>query len=208
MPQQEDTFTANDLQMSDSKHVQSIAADIQAESSPGPSAAELNRPLEKNRPDPEKNLHEKLSAKEPQAMPCEPARTRELANDWHDLIKRCNMTGLELQLAKHCALQSQDKDDRQIVFNLLIEAVHMHLLNDKIHQRIVEQLQELLGMTVVLNISQCQAQNELLTPQRREKLEAEARQQDAVDSILNDPKVALITDAYDAKVIEKTIKPV
>jgi DNA polymerase-3 subunit gamma/tau len=141
------------------------------------------------------------------AAPCETDLTDELANDWYDLINRCNMNGLERQLARHCALESRNEENQQIIFNLLIEAVHMHLLSDKMQQRILGHLQKLLGQPVILNIRQCHTQNKLHTPQLREILETEARQQEAVDSILNDPRVGLLIDAFDAKVIEKTIRP-
>ncbi len=191
LPQADEAFIAYESQCSDTAPEDETKAQ---------QPASLSEPV----------MQEKFAISEPLS---DPVSTRtynsaQLAAEWHELIASCKMTGLELQLARHCALKSRDDKNQHIVFNLLIESVHMHLLNDKMQQRMREHLQEQLGQPVKLKIGQCHEHNdELLTPQRRDKLEAEARQQEAVDAIYNDSRAALLIEAFDATIIEKSIKP-
>jgi len=143
-------------------------------------------------------------------LPCVKEDGSALADYWHDLINRSEVKGLEQQLAKHCALINKTQQNGQYLFQLLLESVHKHLLNDKILNRLIEALQQVLGDTLRLDIKECQVQPEeqLLTPRRREIHEAEVLQQQAVESIIADPKVKMLVEAFGAKVREETIKPI
>lgn len=171
---------------------------------------------------PSAEIQEPLADKEPSAnvvplfkndqqkVPCEKEDTGELADIWHDLIKRSGLVGLEQQLAKHCALVNKTEQNGEQVFELLLESVHKHLLNDKINTRLLKTLQNLLAVPIKLNISECQVQAEkkLDTPRRREIHDAEVLQQQAVESIETDPKVQMIVNAFAAKIRTESIKPI
>ncbi|MCK5663069.1 MAG: hypothetical protein KAI17_06260 [Thiotrichaceae bacterium] len=93
---------------------------------------------------------------------------------------------------------------------MLLESVHKHLLNDKIYARLFDTLNKSSDLPLKLNITQCQVQaaKELDTPRRREIHEAEVLQQQAVESIVTDPKVQMIVNAFAAKVRIESIKPI
>ena len=141
-------------------------------------------------------------------IPCE--QVGELADFWHDLIQSSEIKGLEQQLAKHCALIHKTEQSDELSFELLLESVHKHLLNDKILNRLIESLETVLGKKLNLNIKECQfkAEEQLQTPRRREIHEAEVLQQQAVESIAADPKIRLMMEAFGATVREETIKPI
>jgi len=142
-------------------------------------------------------------------IPCEGTKTDELANYWYDLIERAQVTGLVQQLAKHSALVNKETNGNRYVFELLLESVHKHLLNDKIKTRLLEALQTVLGTELKLDIKECclKAEEQLKTPRRREIQAAEILQQEAVKSIYADPKVELIVKAFSAVIRDETIKP-
>ncbi|RKZ97086.1 MAG: DNA polymerase III subunit gamma/tau [Gammaproteobacteria bacterium] len=142
--------------------------------------------------------------------PCVKEDAGELADYWHDLINRSKLNGLEQQLAKHCALVNKTEQNGEQIFELLLESVHKHLLNDKIYTRFFDTLQKLSDLPLKLNIIECQAkaEKELDTPRRREIHEAEVLQQQAVESIVTDPKVQMIVNAFAAKIRTESIKPI
>ena len=143
-------------------------------------------------------------------LPCKKPNGSEFADYWHELVNRTEVTGLEQQLGKHCALVNKSEQNGVQVFELLLESVHKHLCSDKIKNRLVEALQQMLGLTIKLDIKECQIkpEDQLHTPRRREILQAELLQQQAVESISSDPKVKMLVDAFTATVREETIKPV
>lgn len=136
--------------------------------------------------------------------------SEELSDYWHDLINGSKLDGLEQQLAKHCALVNKTEHNGEQLFELLLESVHKHLLNDKIYNRLSDSLRKLQGVPLKLHIKECQVQAEtqLDTPRRREIHEAEVLQQQAVESILTDPKVQMIVNAFSARVNTDSIKPI
>ncbi|MCU7837470.1 MAG: DNA polymerase III subunit gamma/tau [gamma proteobacterium symbiont of Taylorina sp.] len=143
------------------------------------------------------------------AMPICDKNSDELAPYWSDLIERSQLDGLAQQLAKHCALISQSEQDNRQTFELLLESVHKHLLNDKMKNRLQEAIQKSLGSPVKIEIKECQlkVEEQLQTPRRREIQEAEILQQEAVKSILSDPNIDLLLSSFSAIVHEETIKP-
>jgi len=140
---------------------------------------------------------------------CDENKSQELDTYWYDLIERSQVSGLVQQLAKHCALIQQTENEQGLLFDLLLESVHKHLLSDKMKLRLQSALSETLASQVKLEINECQvnAQQQLQTPRRREIQEAEILQQEAVKSIMNDEKLALLVNSFSAVIREKTIKP-
>ncbi len=143
-------------------------------------------------------------------IPCNQFEGNELADYWHELINGSELKGLEQQLAKHCELVNKYEQENSQVFELLLDSAHKHLLNDKIKDRLVHVLQNLLNCSFKLDIKECQVRPEeqLNTPRRREIHEAKVLQEQAVKSIYSDPKVQMIVNSFSAKVREETIKPI
>ncbi len=160
-----------------------------------------------SRPSSEKNI--KLEQIPAPNVPCMDEKSSDLAVYWYDLIERSQVDGLVQQLAKHCALVRQSEQENIQVFELLLESVHKHLLNDKMKKRLQEALYETLGAEIRLDIKECQLQKseQLQTPRRREIQEAEMLQQDAIKSIYADEKVDMLLTAFSAQIREETIKP-
>ena len=142
-------------------------------------------------------------------IPCQKPSDTELTEFWCDLIKRSGIRGFEQQLAKHCALVEKTEQDKQLVFELLLESVHQHLLNDKIKKRLQEVFQTVLAQPLLLRFRECQLSLEetLQTPRRKEIFEAEVLQKDAVESIYTDQKLQMLVRAFDASIREESIKP-
>ena len=142
-------------------------------------------------------------------IPCQKPGDTELTEFWCELIKRSGIQGFEQQLAKHCALVEKTEQDKQLVFELLLESVHQHLLNDKIKNRLQETFQAVLAQPLLLRFRECQLSPEetLQTPRRKEILEAEALQKEAVKSIYADQKLQMLVRAFDATIREESIKP-
>ncbi len=141
--------------------------------------------------------------------PCQKADNTELTEFWCDLINRSGIRGFEQQLAKHCALIEKTEQDKQLVFELLLESVHQHLLNDKIKNRLQEAFQTILAQPLLLRFRECQLSPDetLQTPRRKELLEAEALQKEAVESIYADQKLQMLVRTFDATIREESIKP-
>ncbi len=142
-------------------------------------------------------------------IPCQKPDDTELTEFWCDLINRSGIQGFEQQLAKHCALVEKTEQDKQLVFELLLESVHQHLLNDKIKNRLQEAFQTVLAQPLLLRFRECQLSPEetLQTPRRKEILEAEALQKEAVESIYSDQKLQMLVRVFDATIREESIKP-
>ncbi len=142
-------------------------------------------------------------------IPCQKPDDTELTEFWCDLINRSGIQGFEQQLAKHCALVEKTEQDKQLVFELLLESVHQHLLNDKIKNRLQEAFQTVLAQPLLLRFRECQLSPEetLQTPRRKEILEAEALQKEAVESIYADQKLQTLVRTFDATIREESIKP-
>jgi len=140
---------------------------------------------------------------------CDESKSQQLDSFWYDLIERSQVNGLVQQLAKHCALIQRSEDESGQIFELLLESVHKHLLNDKMRTRLQTALCETLDSPVKLSIKECQlkAEQQLQTPRRREIQEAEILQQEAVKSIKSDEKLNLLVNSLSAIIREETIKP-
>jgi DNA polymerase-3 subunit gamma/tau len=143
-------------------------------------------------------------------VPCNDQDGNELSDYWHDLINRSELNGLEQQLAKHSALVTKSEKNGEYFFELLLDSVHKHLHNDKIKNRLVSELQGLIGCTVKLDIKECQVSPKKLldTPRRREIHDAKILQEQAVESIYADTKVQMIVNSFAAKIRNESIKPI
>jgi DNA polymerase-3 subunit gamma/tau len=145
-----------------------------------------------------------------QVIPCEPSDSTGLADYWHELINTSALNGLEQQLAKHSAMVNKNIQDGEQLFELLLDSMYKHLLSDKIKTRMIDTLQPLFTIPLKITIKECQVppNEQQNTPRRREIYEAEVLQQQAVESINDDPKVQMIVNAFNAKVRKESIKPI
>lgn len=125
-----------------------------------------------------------------------------LANEpWVTFIDRLGLTGLTQNLAMQAVVQKVD--GQHLVF--VMDARHYDLLNQNHRQRIVQALETVLGAP--LNVEFIVGEAEWESPARyRRRLQAE-RQAQAVAEIKADPHVAALVQAFDAVVLEDTIKP-
>ena len=112
-------------------------------------------------------------------------------------------------MAKHCALSNKIQQNGELFFELFLQTVHKHLLNDKIKSRLINTLQQALNRPLKLSIADSQIRPEKLdTPRQREIHDAQILQQQAEESIMNNPGVKMIVNAFSAKVHRETIKPI
>ncbi|WP_198265775.1 DNA polymerase III subunit gamma/tau [sulfur-oxidizing endosymbiont of Gigantopelta aegis] len=176
---------------------------------------DVNNDTLKDKVNPETQIYqdvnsEKNAVKTEQKIPCEQPNTTGLADYWHDLINRSELNGLEQQLAKHSAMVNKSIVEGEQIFELLLDSMHKHLLNDKIKTRLLDILQPLFSIPLKIIIKECEipVHEQQNTPRRREIYEAEVLQQEAVESIMDDPKVQLIVNAFNAKVRKESIKPI
>src|SRR5690606_34293290 len=125
-----------------------------------------------------------------------------LANEaWVTFIDRLGLTGLTQNLAMQAVLQKVD--GQHLVF--VMDARHYDLLNQNHRQRIIQALETVLGAQ--LNVEFVIGEAEWESPARyRRRLQAE-RQAQAVAEIKADPHVAALVQAFDATVLEESIKP-
>jgi len=134
----------------------------------------------------------------------------ELADYWHQQIRESALTGLEQQLAKHCALINRSKKQDILKFDLILEPIHKHLLTDKTQQRLLEGLQSLLNTTIKLNFKYIQPKikdnTTLDTPRRRELYEEKVKQEQAVKSIMTDKKLQILVNTFAATIHKESIK--
>lgn len=125
-----------------------------------------------------------------------------LANEpWVTFIDRLGLTGLTQNLAMQAVLQ--EVEGSHLVF--VMDARHYDLLNQSHRQRVVQALESVLGQQLNVEFIVGEAQWE--SPARyRRRLQAE-RQAQAVAEIRSDPHVAALVQAFDAVVLEESIKP-
>ena len=126
------------------------------------------------------------------------------ADNWLNLINSLKLTALARQLADNSAFV--DFNDNKVTLTIAPELAH--LASKKPQERLEAGLSKSLGQTI--KISFVDADTALSSPtlatERTEQ--AVADQERAKASIHNDPAVDAIKSAFDARVIESTIKPI
>ena len=81
-----------------------------------------------------------------------------------------------------------------------------HLASDKAQERLTSELSRYLSHDITLTIQQ-ESQGSTATLANERAEQKRSSQQQAIDSIHNDPVVDAIKQTFDARIIESTIKP-
>jgi len=127
------------------------------------------------------------------------------ANNWTATIANLKLAALSRQLADNSAFIKFENSK----LTLSIAPELAHLATDKTKDRLESALKQYLNTVVSVVIEQDavqhQASQTLATQQAEQRTN---RQQQAADSIHNDPAVNAIKQAFNGQVIESTIKPV
>ena len=124
------------------------------------------------------------------------------ANDWGVISKQLGLQGMYAQLAAHCSLV--DVAHKQV--NLMLNDAHQHLNNPKMVAKVNEALNDLVGESLTLNVSIGRPPTE--TPAQSLDREKRERQQQAEQSIIDDPVVQDIQQRFDAAVVVEAIEPI
>ncbi|NOQ94040.1 MAG: DNA polymerase III subunit gamma/tau [Methylophaga sp.] len=177
-------------------------------------SAPTSSPVSKSRPhvkasEPEKESYSiqdsapAVIAEKPHAKPAQNIALS--ADSWTSTIANLKLAALSRQLANNCAFIRFD--DTKIYLSLAPELAH--LATDKAKERLETALKQHLNSNVSVVIEHNDAQhqsNQTLATQQAEH--QTSRQQQAVDSIHNDPTVDAIKHVFNGQVIESTIKPI
>jgi len=128
------------------------------------------------------------------------------ASNWLNVIGSLKLAAFARQLADNSALIGY-KDNK---VTLTIAPELAHLTSDKTQDRLAIALSKYLGQTIKLVFQQETQQNSVsatptLAAERAQQ--TKLSQQNAVDSIHNDPAVDELKQAFNGRVIESTIRP-
>ena len=124
--------------------------------------------------------------------------------NWLDITASLKLTAFSRQLADNASFVAHN--DKTI--SLAIAPEFAHLANDKAIGRFQSALSTALHYDVKLRVEHDETQqlSPTLATERAEK--SKLSQQNAKDSIHNDPTVAALKSAFNAEIIESTIKPI
>lgn len=125
--------------------------------------------------------------------------------NWTQIISELKLSALTRQLAENTALL----ECRNNTLNLSLSADLAHLVTTKSKERLLEALQKKLSHDVDViftHSSNKESQGATVAVERAEQIAL--KQQQAIDSINNDPTIELIKSVFDARVIDNSIKPI
>jgi DNA polymerase-3 subunit gamma/tau len=157
----------------------------------------------------EQKVEESAPAIEPVEITPEPIVVNSISTqlnstNWLDVTARLKLTAFSRQLADNASFVALE--DKTI--SLAIAPEFAHLANDKAISRLQSALSTELQYDVKLRIQQDETQQSSPTLATERAEQSKVSQQNAKDSIHNDPAVAALKSAFNAEVIESTIKPI
>lgn len=166
-------------------------------------------------PEPDPKQQQKIAKEAPAVInPVKPAPKPDLvssnhtaqinSDNWLDVTARLKLTGLSRQLADNTSFAALD--DKTI--SLAISPEFTHLASDKAISRLQSALSTELQYDVKLRIKHSEAQQSSPTITTKRVQQSSLSQQNAKDSIHNDPAVTALKNAFNGEVIESTIKPI
>jgi DNA polymerase III subunit gamma/tau len=126
------------------------------------------------------------------------------ASNWLEIIGTLKLTAFARQLADNSSFIKFEADK----ISLFIAPELAHLASEKAQDRLESALGKHLALTVKLVFEQDTLHNSSPTFAGEQAEQAKISQQQAADSIHNDPAVDAIKHAFDARIIESTIKPI
>jgi DNA polymerase-3 subunit gamma/tau len=124
--------------------------------------------------------------------------------NWLDVTARLKLTAFSRQLADNASFVSLE--DKTI--SLAIAPEFAHLANDKAISRLQSALSTELQYDVKLRVQQDETQQASPTLATERAEQSKLSQQNAKNAIHNDPAVAALKSAFNAEIIESTIKPI
>ena len=130
-----------------------------------------------------------------------PLTAQKLETPWHELLTQLNLTGAALALAQQCSFKTMTETKLHLTLN----SKKKPLLQQKQVKRISEALSKLFNrlMTVVIDIDDYHHPDE--TPAAISKQEAQNRLLMAEKTLMNDEQVQRIIQAFDAKILTRSI---
>ena len=122
--------------------------------------------------------------------------------NWSVLVESLPVTGLTKQLALHMAPSLWDEAHLELLVDVEQEAIHSATREEEL----ISVLQENLGENIKISIRIDRPLAE--TPAQQKQRQAREKQQAAEESIMSDPSVAKMVDAFGASVAPGSIRPV
>ena len=122
--------------------------------------------------------------------------------NWSVLVESLPVTGLTKQLALHMAPSLWDEAHLELLVDVEQEAIH----SSTREKELISVLQDNLGENIKISIRIDRPLAE--TPAQQKQRQAREKQQAAEESIMSDPSVAKMVDAFGASVAPGSIRPV
>ncbi|RKZ97447.1 MAG: DNA polymerase III subunit gamma/tau, partial [Gammaproteobacteria bacterium] len=126
------------------------------------------------------------------------------ASSWLEIIASLKLTAFARQLADNSSFIKFEADK----VSLFISPELAHLASEKAQDRLESALGKYLALTIKLVFEQDDQLQSNPTLAGEQVQQAKISQQQAADSIHNDPAVDAIKHAFNARIIESTIKPI
>ena len=147
------------------------------------------------------------SADDSHRPPIEPAPVQPEAvkplGDWHSVLLRLGLKGMALQLAENLELVAQEGDK----ITLRCPASHASVRSSVSEKALAAALGKQLGLNAAVRLQFVEGVPEQATPAQLRQQAQDARQQQALDSLRNDPLVRTLEDKYAARLLEDTVRP-
>lgn len=123
--------------------------------------------------------------------------------NWTALIAQLKLSAFARQLADHCAFIRTNKNK----IYLSVASELQHLANDKSVAKLQSAVSKQLQFEVTLVFTEATETENVPTLAAERAQQAAELQQNAVEAIHNDPVVEQIKNAFNARIIDTTIKP-
>lgn len=137
---------------------------------------------------------------------------------WNDCVNKIECTGIEKEIILHCCLLEKRLQNGQLFIKLGLDKDHQALLNNELHKRIEQKLQdyfsskkqadlkiqEILFKIIILSEPE---HKHSLTPKQTKKKKLQMKIEQATCSINEDPNVQLLIKHFSGKIIPGSIIP-
>ncbi len=139
---------------------------------------------------------------EPTPVHVQPETIKPLG-DWHTVLPCLGLKGMALQLAENLELVAQEGDK----ITLRCPASHASVRSSVSEKALAAALGRQLGLSGAVRLQFVEGVPEQATPAQLRQQAQDARQQQALDSLRNDPLVRTLEDHYAARLLEDTVRP-
>ena len=137
---------------------------------------------------------------QPAVLPPAPnARSLSSAEDWQQLVSSIGLSGLALELARHCALSAWDGGR----LSLMLDPGHLHLRASGAEQRLVAALAAALACDLRLEILVDKVPDD--TPAQRRARDDAKQLAEAERALMADPVIQQLCERFDAEWIPGTL---